>query len=316
MRTKPPPAWAQTAAARIRSQLGADAKIGLILGTGWGDAVKLEDEKHRRFSDFASIFQNLPTIPGHQRCVIYGRLSGVPVLGLAGRIHLNEAPADPDLPDMVRVQTAMLIEAGCQTLIVTSAVGSLTEDIKVGDVVLPYGLVTLFAPPMPLYAGEFVSPEDAIDRETLQQVFYRCRQTETHGDGWNLPLRVTRGNHAMLRGPFFEGRRCDKALLAKCGADVVGMSLLPELCVAALYPGVKVIPLTFVTNTASEEHSHEENQARAREKAEALGDLVSHTVRLVSGLPEETGADAADGPGDGNGSGDDNDPDDGALASW
>jgi purine-nucleoside phosphorylase len=300
MRQKPPPAWANTAGARIRAYLGDDAKIGLILGTGWNTALKFEGEKSLEFDTLCPIFKGLPTLEGHDRKVIYGRLAGVPVLALRGRIHLNEAPADPDLPDMVRVQTAMLIEAGCRTLIVTSAVGSLKDEIEVGDVVLPYGLVTVYAPPMPLYAGEFVSPEDTIDHAALQQIYYRCRRKkparkealETVGLAppsrrWNLPLTVHRGNHVMVRGPFFEGRRRDKLLLAQSGADVVGMSLLPELCVAALYPGVKVIPLTFVTNTASEEHSHEENQARAKEKAQALGDLVGHVVRLAGGLADD-----------------------------
>lgn len=286
MRTKPPPAWTSTAAARIRAYLGDDARIGLILGTGWNEALEFDDEREMGLDTLCPIFQDLPPLPGHDRKLIYGRLAEVPVLALRGRIHLNEAPIDPVLPDLVRIQTAMLIEAGCRTLIVTSAVGSLRDDIRVGDVVMPHSLITVFAPPMPLYAGEFVSPEDAIDQSALRLIrnkFWR---------NWRLPFSLHSGTHVMVRGPFFEGRRRDKGLLAHAGADVVGMSLLPELCVTALYPKAAAVPLTFVTNTASEGHSHQENQARARNSAAALGQFIGNVVRTLSGLADlKPGAD-------------------------
>jgi purine nucleoside phosphorylase len=88
--------------------------------------------------------------------------------------------------------------------------------------------------------------------------------------------------HVMVRGPFFEGRRYDKKLLAASGASMVGMSILPETCVAALYPGTRVLALCFVTNTAVEEHSHEENLARAKTASALLGGYLTRIVSRIS----------------------------------
>jgi purine nucleoside phosphorylase len=297
MRQKPKPEVAKRAGEAICRLLKIqDARIGLVLGTGWGQAMPLRNARAIPFSSISPVFHGLPELDGHDRSVVGGRIEGIPVLALRGRVHLNEAPADPDLYDMVRLQVAMLIEAGCRTLIVTSAVGSLDPLVKVGDVVVPDGLFTLFAPPMPLYAGEFVSPEDVIDQKLVNRVLEESRRP----DGWEPPFTVHRGCHCMVRGPFFEGRNYDKAALRMQAQArqyeakrlklfvsgqtkaVVGMSLLPELCVAGLFPGVTALPLMFVTNSDSEEHSHESNQARAKQSAAALGDLLTNCVRLIS----------------------------------
>ncbi len=150
--------------------------------------------------------------------------------------------------------------------------GSLLPEVKVGDIVIHDGFVTLFAPPLPLWAGEFVSPEDALKEK----------------NGWwmmqaaaNAGLAFHYGAGAMVRGPFFEGRKHDKRILRECGASMAMMSILPEAAVAALYPEVKVYAMSFITNTASEEHSHEENQKRAAESSAKLGSLL---INLVNSL--------------------------------
>ena len=84
-------------------------------------------------------------------------------------------------------------------------------------------------------------------------------------------LKVQAGGYAMIRGPFFEGRRYDKTILNLYGAKAVGMSLLPEACVISLYPDTRVLCLSLVTDAVSEATTHETNQARARKSAKLLG---------------------------------------------
>jgi len=268
---------ARVAAFRIRSLMGyapdITVPVGIILGTGWGETLALENAKEVSCKELPG-FEKLGSLEGHDRKVVMGILGGkTPAVLLKGRVHLNESH-DPDHWKMVRLQTEMLLHLGVKTLVVTCGAGSLDKDVRVGDVVIIDGFVIAFAPPMPLLGGEFVSPEDAIDRPALTHAYTHFIPPDAN--------TVKKGGYAMLRGPQFEGRKHDKALLASTGALAVGMSVVPEACVAALYPDVKVMPFALITNSATEEHSHEENLRRSKERAPLLGEYLT---RVITTLP-------------------------------
>lgn len=248
---------------------------GIILGTGWGETLKLEGAIEFPLSGLCPAFGTLQDLPGHARSIVYGRVAGKEVLMLRGRVHLNESPSDPKIPIAVRLQTQILMELGVRNLIVTNAAGSLDNMVHVGDVVVIDGFVTVFAPPMPLWAGEFVSPEDTLDIKLANLAL---------GLRGNLQ-GLYAGGYAMVRGPFFEGRLYDKRILRNTGAMAVGMSTLPEACIAAL-PQYKanVLGLSFITNSDSEKHSHGENVLRAKESGAKLGGFLT---RIVEALPEQ-----------------------------
>jgi purine-nucleoside phosphorylase len=275
-RHKPSFVAARSAADAIRKalDLGRDERpVGIILGTGWGDALKLDDRKELPFGKIPG-FNRLSSLEGHARTVVTGTLGGTRVTALAGRVHLYEAPADPGLHAMVRLQTEMLIHLGAQRLIMTCAAGSLDAKIKTGSFVAIDGFVSAFAPEMPLYGGEFPTPDKAIDLECVALDF----------PGSSLPgraLQAWRGGYVMLRGPSFEGS-LDKQLLAASGAKVVGMSMLPDACVAALYAeeGVRVVPIAHVTNGIDEATTHDDHLTRSRQAASRLASLLADTVRL------------------------------------
>lgn len=249
--------------------------IGIILGTGWGDTLTLHDKRSVSLKN-VRWFELIPDLEGHAREIAYGMIGKIPVLALRGRIHLNEeSPIHGNPSWLVRLQIELFFRLGVRTLIVTSAVGSLDRKIKVGDVVAVNGFITVFAPPMPLYGGEFVSPEDSLDGMLRQCAFQ---------SGNASALTMHSAGHVMLRGPFFEGRIYDKKYLRKTGAKIVGMSMLPEACVAALYDA-KVLALGFVTNDAVETHSHEENISRAKQSTEKLGNLLDGVVRRIDRKP-------------------------------
>ena len=248
--------------------------IGLVLGTGWGDVLKLEKAVRIPFKEIPG-FDALEQLEGHARELVIGKLAGKNVCVLRGRIHMNEAPCDPEIAKMVRLQTEMLFQLGVKDLVITSAVGALprlTPRLGVGDICVVNGFITVFAPEMPLWAGEFVSPEDVLDDGLQRIALMECGQ-----------LTARCGGYVMVRGPFFEGRKFDKDFLSSTGASVVGMSMLPEACVAALYKGngARVLGLAFVTNDAVQEHSHEENLACAGAASKHLGGLLE---RIVSKL--------------------------------
>ncbi len=250
---------AKTAADFIKRHLPGEmnASTAVVLGTGLGDAIPVTNCTRITFNDIPG-FHSLGALEGHARELVYGFINDTPAIILRGRIHLNEDPTDPgEIYRMVRLQTEMLAHLGINKLIVTCAVGFLPPvkengytKIKVHDIVAVDGLVTLFAPPMPLFGGEFKSPEDAL---------YIAFRNMAYLVGLKKPRHIHTASHAMVLGPFFEGRKKDKKTLAKAGASVVGMSLLPECCVAKVC-GMNVLALGFVTNGYDEIHSHETNQ--------------------------------------------------------
>ncbi len=258
---------AEVLAERLQITDGNRPKLGVVLGTGWGGALPWgEDARRVSMKEIPGFDADaLHDLPGHDRQVVCGTLNEKRVIALQGRVHLNEHPSGEVIPRMVRLQVEMLFQLGVQTLILTAAAGSLRPEIEVGDIVVIDGLVTLFAPKMPLFTGEFCSPEDTLHPKLREMAVEAIRSVSS---------RAAEGGHVMVCGPFFEGRKYDKPLLKQSGASVVGMSILPEACVAALYPGVRVVALTFITNSATEEHSHETNQARAKERSQDMGRVL------------------------------------------
>jgi purine-nucleoside phosphorylase len=242
--------------------------IGIILGTGWGGAIS--PEKTLALGTLPT-FQGIPQLEGHKRELSIVELAGQKVLALSGRIHLNECPTDNSrILIWVRQQVQLLIDLGVKKLILTNAAGSLLDTIQVGDVVVADSIYTLAAPRMPLFGGEFCNPEDTLC-ESMHGAILNLDPDEIH---------LHSGCYAMVLGPYFEGRKADKRALAQAGADTVGMSVLPELCIAALN-NIPCLALSFITNTAGEVHSHQTNLERAEAMKLQLGTLLDEVVRVI-----------------------------------
>jgi purine-nucleoside phosphorylase len=265
---------AKNAAKHLRNKLDLKKpEIGIVLGTGWGNRLHVEEERSVGF-EYVPGFSKLPTITGHARRFVAGTVGGKEVVALRGRVHLNEHPTDPRIPEMVRLQIQTLMELGIRKLVLTNAAGALPNtNISVGGLVVAEAFMTLLAPPMPLFAGEFCSPEDTLTNE-LVHIATSPSVREGYRGGFYS------GCYAMVRGPFFEGRKADKQALRNMGASVVGMSTLPEACIASLY-GAKVIALSFVTNDSEENHSHEMNMQRAEAAAEDLGGYLTRLISVM-----------------------------------
>jgi purine-nucleoside phosphorylase len=271
---------ARLVAETLRAKLGiADIPdVGIVLGTGWGDLLRLEDERSFPLRDL-SMFQHLGILEGHQRNVCYGKVADKNVIALRGRVHLNERPCHEPTALAVRMQVQMLVALGVKTFILTNAAGALGGRARVGDVVVVDGFVSLFAPDLPLFAGEFCSPDDVLDRKLLE-IALNSVADRLGRDDEDCPRAVS-GGYAMMRGPFFEGRKYDKQALYQTGASCVGMSSLPEAAVIAALLGrdARVLVLSYITNSELEEHSHEENVRRAKSDGPQLGAILVDIIR-------------------------------------
>ncbi len=252
-------------------------EIGIVLGTGWGDLLRLSGESRMPLIEASLMFNDLVELHGHKRELGYGQVAGKSVLALRGRVHLNEKPYDQRTAMAVRLQVQMMVALGIKTFILTNAAGALGNKCRVGDIVVVDGFVSLFAPDLPVSAGEFCSPDDVLDRR-FGEGAVEIAETELGANDDDHPL-VRRGGYVMMRGPFFEGRRYDKPLLRQSGATCVGMSSLPEAAViAATCKEPRVLVLSYITNSDTEQHSHEENVRRAKQVGPRLGKILEEII--------------------------------------
>jgi xanthosine phosphorylase len=256
-------------------------RVALILGSGLGELAQ-------QMMDAVSInFDALPgfpisTVHGHAGELVLGTLSGVPVACMKGRGHFYEGYGMGVMTSAIR--TLKLL--GCEMLFVTNAAGSLRLDVG------PGALVTLtdhinFLPGTPLiganderFGPRFFSMANAYDsdlRALLQQT--------AAGAGIDLH----EGVFVACPGPNFETAAEIRAM-ARLGADVVGMSVVPEV-ISARHCGIKVVALSVITNLAEGlgdiELSHEQTLKYAALGSSEMATLILGFLERVAQQPSQ-----------------------------
>jgi purine-nucleoside phosphorylase len=240
-----------------------NAQTALILGSGW-DKV-LAKVKIIKATDYNEIFSVKSTVPGHQGRLIEGTLAGKPVIILSGRFHIYEGHS----PQKAVEPIEYLQKLGVTTLITTSACGGLNPKYQVGDFVILNDLLTLFAP-TPLVGARF---------QDMSQVYDRNLQQIAEGAMADLKLGFHKGVYVYCHGPQYE-TPADKLALRQLGADVVGMSTVPETTMAK-FLGMKVLGLALVTNLAFVKHDHQEVLAQSQKAGTKMSLLLEKIVTLL-----------------------------------
>lgn len=236
-------------------------ETALVLGTGWNQIVQKVTIINKQ--PYLKIFKLKSTVPGHQGELIHAVLNDKPILILSGRFHLYEGytPAEVTRP------IEYLKKMGIKNLIITNAVGGLNPEYSVGDFVILSDMITLLTP-TPLTGPKF---QDLSQAFNLQLIKLARTQAE------KLKLRNHLGIYAYCHGPQFE-TPADKRALRILGADVVGMSNVPET-IMANHLGIKVLGLAFVTNLAFVKHSHQQVLAESDRGADNMVKLLSAIIQ-------------------------------------
>lgn len=219
---------------------GFQPRVALILGSGLGLLAEQMTEVVTLGYDELPGFP-ISTVVGHAGELALGMLAGVPVACMKGRGHFYEGYGMGVMTSAIR--TLKLI--GCEMLFVTSAAGSLRLDVNAGSLVALTDHIN-FLPGTPLigpnderFGPRFFSMANAYDgalRELL-------RQTAAAAG-----IVLHDGVFVACPGPNFETPAEIRAM-ARLGADVVGMSVVPEV-VAARHCGLKVTGVSVITNLA------------------------------------------------------------------
>lgn len=192
-------------------------------------------------------YTDLPGFPighvkGHDNKVILGDINGVKVACLKGRAHFYEGFSNEHVQTMVR--TLRLL--GAQTWFATNASGSLHAQMKPGSLVMLKDHINfqfrsvLTGPNDDEFGERFLSMENVYDRDYRSKLAIYASQ---------LNIDITEGVYLAVLGPMFETPaeiRAYKTL----GADLVGMSTVPEVTVAR-HCGMKVVAIAIVTNLAA-----------------------------------------------------------------
>lgn len=230
---------ARAAADAVRSHISVKPRVGIILGSGLGGiAQAIEQPTRVPYSDVPGFPS--ATVLGHAGELIAGTLGGTPVVALSGRFHMYEGHDASLAAFPVRVLHAL----GTTTLIVSNAAGGARPTLEPGTVMLLTDHVNfMFRNPLigALEEGDVRFPDmsEPYDRE-LRELAHRVAREQR--------VTLAEGVYFGLLGPSYE-TRAEVRMLAKLGADAIGMSTVPEVIVARAL-GMRVLGFSCVTNLA------------------------------------------------------------------
>jgi purine-nucleoside phosphorylase len=228
----------QAAAAFIRAAWDRAPHAGIILGTGLGSLVKEIQEE-------ASLeYEQIPHFPrstaiGHRGRLVCGRLSGLPVLAMEGRFHMYEGYSLEQITLPVRVMKAL----GAKLLVVSNACGGMNPYYRSGDIMLIDDHINLLgANPLIGINDDRLGPRfpdmcEPYDQKLIERALRVARREN---------ITAHRGVFVAVAGPNLE-TRAEYRFLRMIGADVVGMSTVPEVIVA-VHAGLKTIGFSIVTD--------------------------------------------------------------------
>jgi purine-nucleoside phosphorylase len=239
---------ANEAADFLRLKLaGLAPHIAIVLGSGLGAVA--EAVASPAIVPYAEI-PHFPqsTVEGHSGRIVAGLLAGVPVVVMQGRVHYYEGYS----PQQVTFPMRVLGRLGIETVILTNAAGGINSNYQIGDLVLlsdhinSLGFNPLIGPNEPRFGDGTRSGLRFFDMTEAYSVQLRALAQEVaRGDGFALH----EGVYLATSGPSFETPAEIRAFRT-LGADLVGMSTVPETIVAR-HMGIRVLGISCVTNLAA-----------------------------------------------------------------
>jgi purine-nucleoside phosphorylase len=209
--------------------------VGVVLGSGLGAfAEELSERVEIPYAEIPG--WPVSTAVGHAGKLIVGKLEGIDVAVMAGRAHLYEGNSPAQATHGVRV----LHELGVRSIVFTNAAGGINTTLERGALVLISDHINLQGS-NPLVGGpHFIDMSDAYPRE-LRKIAKDVAEL--------LCIPMPEGVYAAMLGPSYE-TPAEIRMLRVLGADVVGMSTVPEVIVANQL-GLKVLAISCVTNMAA-----------------------------------------------------------------
>jgi purine-nucleoside phosphorylase len=243
VKTKPSQEFvrADVAAKFIHTKTKLRPQIGLVLGSGLG-AFANEIAGAARIE-----YRNIPNFPrstaiGHAGRMVIGKIADVPVAIMQGRVHLYEGYTPREVIFPMRVMARM----GIRAVLLTNAAGGINTNFKQGCLVVLRDHINLQG------TNPLIGPNDERFGERfpdMTQVYWKPYQAAALQEGKRLGIEIAEGVYAAMSGPSYE-TPAEIRFLRTIGADLVGMSTVPET-IAAAHMGIRVLGISCVTNMAA-----------------------------------------------------------------
>lgn len=197
--------------------------VGIVLGTGLSELINIiAIEKTMAYEDIPNF--PLSTVEFHKGNLVYGKIDGVALVAMQGRFHYYEGYSMQQITFPIRVMKEM----GVKYLLLSNAAGGINSLYKKGDLVLLDDHINL-QPENPLrglnlaaFGSRFPDMSQPYDKALNNLLFQKAQQQQ---------LTIHKGIYAAVVGPNLE-TRAEYRYLKTIGADLVGMSTVPEVIVA------------------------------------------------------------------------------------
>jgi len=267
----------QAAARTIRDRSPRRPAAAIILGTGLGGLAKeIKAEAVIPYEEIPGF--PLSTVEAHAGRLILGSLSGKPVVAMQGRFHRYEGYSLQQVTFPVRVMHAL----GAETLVVSNACGGMHPLWAPGDLMLIADHINLIGD------NPLIGPHDerlGSRFPDMSQPYDEALRAMARKLALELGITLREGVYVAVTGPNLE-TRAEYRMLRAMGADVVGMSTVPEVIVA-VQEGMKVLGISIITDQCLPDAL----EPASLEKIIAVANRAEPSLtRLVAGVLERLAA--------------------------
>jgi purine-nucleoside phosphorylase len=222
----------------IRNYCKEEPEIGIILGTGLGGLItELEIEKSFSYAEIPHFA--VSTVEHHAGKLIFGQMNGKKVVAMQGRFHYYEGYDMQQITFPVRIMKLL----GIKNLLISNVSGGINCHFKKGDLAIIDDHINLqTANPLTgknedEFGPRFPDMSAPYSKELINKALIIAKES-------NIPIHT--GVYAAVNGPNLE-TRAEYRFLGKIGADLVGMSTVPEVIVAN-HMGLKVFAISLITD--------------------------------------------------------------------
>jgi len=260
----------------IRSRISVEPRIALVLGSGLGGfADDFEEAVGIPYEEIPGFVRS--TAQGHAGRLVIGKIEGVPVVAMQGRVHYYEGYSLEEVTFPVRTFGLL----GVKTLVLTNAAGGINVQLTQGALMVIsdhlnlMGVNPLRGPNDERFGPRFPDMSAVYSHELQGLVIDEAKA---------IGVEMRRGIYGALSGPSYE-TPAEIVLLRNSGADAVGMSTVPEAIVAR-HMGLEVLGISCITNMAAgisdEPINHEEVMATGNRVRETFAELLRRVIGAIN----------------------------------
>ncbi|MEM7416535.1 MAG: purine-nucleoside phosphorylase [Gemmatimonadota bacterium] len=253
----------------VRAHTALEPRVGIVLGTGLGALAELvEVDAVVPYAEIPGV--PVPTVESHAGRLVLGTVEGTPVAVMQGRFHRYEGYSLQEVTFPIRV----LQRLGATTLVVSNVSGGMNPLWDVGDLVLIDDHINL------LGDSPLIGPnEDDFGPRfpDMSEPYDRALQELARTAALEMGQRLHRGVYVAVPGPQLE-TRAEYRMLRMLGADVVGMSTVPEVIVAR-HMEMRVLGLSIITDACLPDALEPVDVSRI---IAAAGAAEPHLTRLIA----------------------------------